>query len=90
MSGLQLRARRPEHAVPAVRDVRGRVQAAARAAEAAAAAGLRAVLKSSHTFNLLDARGAISVTERAGYIGRVRALAKGCAEAWLASSGHAS
>lgn len=34
------------------------------------------VLKCSHTFNLLDARGAISVTERAAYIGRVRALAK--------------
>src|SRR5258708_10111427 len=33
------------------------------------------VLKSSHTFNLLDARGAISVTERTAYIGRVRALA---------------
>src|SRR3990172_1997518 len=36
-------------------------------------------LKCSHTFNLLDARGAISVTERAAYIGRVRALARGCA-----------
>jgi glycyl-tRNA synthetase alpha subunit len=38
------------------------------------------VLKCSHTFNLLDARGAISVTERANYIGRVRNLAKLCAE----------
>lgn len=37
-------------------------------------------LKSSHRFNLLDARGVISVTERAAYIGRVRALAKGCCE----------
>ena len=36
-------------------------------------------LKCSHAFNLLDARGAISVTERAAYIGRVRALARGCA-----------
>ena len=44
-------------------------------------------LKASHLFNLLDARGAISVTERATYIGRVRALAKGCCEAWLAGSG---
>ena len=35
-------------------------------------------LKASHLFNLLDARGVISVTERAAYIGRVRALAKGC------------
>lgn len=38
------------------------------------------VLKASHTFNLLDARGAISVTERARYIGRVRNLAKACAK----------
>jgi glycyl-tRNA synthetase alpha chain len=42
-------------------------------------------LKCSHTFNNLDARGAISVTERAGYIGRVRALARGCAEGFLNS-----
>ena len=47
-------------------------------------------LKASHLFNLLDARGVISVTERAAYIGRVRALAKGCCEAWLASRGHAA
>jgi glycyl-tRNA synthetase alpha chain len=38
--------------------------------------GYEMVLKCSHTFNLLDARGAISVTERAAYIGRVRALAR--------------
>jgi glycyl-tRNA synthetase alpha chain len=42
-------------------------------------------IKASHTFNLLDARGVISVTERAAYIGRVRALAKACCEAWLAT-----
>jgi glycyl-tRNA synthetase alpha chain len=42
-------------------------------------------IKASHRFNLLDARGVISVTERAAYIGRVRALAKACCEAWLAS-----
>jgi glycyl-tRNA synthetase alpha chain len=42
-------------------------------------------IKASHRFNLLDARGVISVTERAAYIGRVRALAKVCCEAWLAS-----
>jgi glycyl-tRNA synthetase alpha chain len=42
-------------------------------------------IKASHCFNLLDARGVISVTERAAYIGRVRALAKGCCETWLAS-----
>ena len=44
-------------------------------------------LKASHLFNLLDARGVISVTERAAYIGRVRALAKGAATAWLKSQG---
>jgi glycyl-tRNA synthetase alpha chain len=41
-------------------------------------------IKASHLFNLLDARGVISVAERAAYIGRVRTLAKGCCEAWLA------
>ncbi len=40
-------------------------------------------LKCSHTFNLLDARGAISVTERTGYIGRIRNLARACAEGFL-------
>jgi len=43
------------------------------------------VLKSSHAFNLLDARGAISVTERAAYIGRVRALARAVAQAYYDS-----
>ncbi|WP_439579054.1 glycine--tRNA ligase subunit alpha [Elioraea sp.] len=42
-------------------------------------------IKASHRFNLLDARGVISVAERAAYIGRVRALAKACCEAWLAA-----
>jgi glycyl-tRNA synthetase alpha chain len=41
------------------------------------------VMKCSHTFNLLDARGAISVTERASYIGRVRNIARLCAEAYI-------
>jgi len=40
-------------------------------------------LKCSHTFNLLDARGAISVTERTGYISRIRNLARRCAEEYL-------
>ncbi len=43
------------------------------------------VLKASHSFNLLDARGAISVTERAAYIGRVRALARAVAKAYYES-----
>ena len=41
-------------------------------------------MKASHLFNLLDARGVISATERQSYIARVRALAKGCCEGWLA------
>jgi len=40
-------------------------------------------LKCSHTFNMLDARGAISVTERTSYIARVRNLARHCAEGFL-------
>jgi glycyl-tRNA synthetase alpha chain len=47
--------------------------------------GYEMVLKASHTFNLLDARGAISVTERAAYIGRVRALARAVAQAYFES-----
>ncbi|MBB44079.1 MAG: glycine--tRNA ligase subunit alpha [Rhodospirillaceae bacterium] len=39
-------------------------------------------IKCSHIFNLLDSRGAVSVTERAAYIGRVRTLARGCCESW--------
>jgi glycyl-tRNA synthetase alpha chain len=40
-------------------------------------------MKASHTFNVLDARKAISVTERARYIGRVRNLARRCAEGFV-------
>jgi glycyl-tRNA synthetase alpha chain len=43
------------------------------------------VLKAAHTFNLLDARGAISVTERAAYIGRIRNLARSVAASYLDS-----
>src|SRR5690606_17647869 len=43
------------------------------------------VLKAAHTFNLLDARGAISVTERAAYIGRIRNLARSVAASYLES-----
>jgi glycyl-tRNA synthetase alpha chain len=62
------------------------------AAEAEDKAGRRIVMahpaydqciKASHLFNLLDARGVISVTERQAYIGRVRALAKACADAFV-------
>jgi glycyl-tRNA synthetase alpha chain len=44
-------------------------------------------IKASHIFNLLDARGVISVTERQSYILRVRELAKACGKAWLATEG---
>jgi glycyl-tRNA synthetase alpha chain len=47
--------------------------------------GYEMVMKCSHAFNLLDARGAISVTERAAYIGRVRALARAAAQAYYAA-----
>ncbi|MGE3905365.1 MAG: glycine--tRNA ligase subunit alpha [Reyranellaceae bacterium] len=47
-------------------------------------------IKASHNFNLLDARGVISVTERQAYIGRVRALSKACCEQWLKSQGEAA
>jgi glycyl-tRNA synthetase alpha chain len=45
------------------------------------------VIKASHTFNLLDARGVISVTERQSYILRIRDLAKECGAAWLQTAG---
>ena len=45
-------------------------------------------LKASHLFNLLDARGVISATERAAYIARVRVLARACCTAWLHAHGH--
>ena len=48
-------------------------------------------IKTSHMFNVLDARGAVSVTERTAYIARVRALARRCAESYLAdreAQGH--
>jgi glycyl-tRNA synthetase alpha chain len=47
--------------------------------------GYEMILKAAHTFNLLDARGAISVTERAAYIGRIRNLARAVAQAYYDS-----
>ena len=47
-------------------------------------------IKASHAFNLLDARGVISVTERQSYILRVRELAKACGAAWLKTEGGAN
>ena len=48
------------------------------------------VLKASHLFNLLDARGAIAVAERQSYIGRIRDLCKACASAWVALEAKAA
>jgi glycyl-tRNA synthetase alpha chain len=47
--------------------------------------GYEMILKAAHTFNLLDARGAISVTERAGFIGRIRTLSRLVAQAYVES-----
>jgi glycyl-tRNA synthetase alpha chain len=47
--------------------------------------GYEMILKAAHTFNLLDARGSISVTERAGYIGRIRTLSRLVAQAYVES-----
>ncbi len=47
-------------------------------------------IKASHAFNLLDARGVISVTERQSYILRVRELAKACGAAWMKTAGAAA
>ena len=54
-------------------------------AEALALPAYEQVLKAAHSFNLLDARGAISVTERAAYIGRIRNLARSVAQSYLDS-----
>jgi len=54
-------------------------------AQALALPAYEQVLKAAHTFNLLDARGAISVTERAAYIGRIRHLARSVAQSYLDS-----
>lgn len=42
------------------------------------------ILKCSHAFNVLDARGVISVSDRAGYLGRIRKMARGIAEQFVA------
>jgi glycyl-tRNA synthetase alpha chain len=60
-------------------------QAQALMADQLALPAYEQVLKAAHSFNLLDARGAISVTERAAYIGRIRNLARSVAQSYLAS-----
>jgi glycyl-tRNA synthetase alpha chain len=80
-SHLQLRAQRRRLPVHRLRRAREAGQAPDGAA--AGAAGLRAGAQGRHSFNLLDARGAISVTERQQYILRVRTLARSVAQAYL-------
>ena len=74
--GLQLRARRHRDAVPALRRRRERMRAHAGERKLALPAYDQCI-KASHVFNLLDARGVISVTERQAYIGRVRDARQG-------------
>jgi glycyl-tRNA synthetase alpha chain len=59
---------------------------ASRAMNTPVLAAYEQTLHCSHFFNLLDARGALSVRERAAYIGRVRNLARQCAQAWVAKN----
>ncbi len=90
----QFRIFRRRHAVQAIRDGRGGLQEISRGGLAKNEDGKREAhlmalpaydqcIKASHVFNLLDARGVISVTERQSYILRVRELAKACGEAWV-------
>ena len=51
---------------------------------------LEQAIEASHVFNLLQARGVISVAERQAYIGRVRDLAKGACQAWMEKNGWAA
>ena len=79
-------------AVPAFQRRRGRMPRAAREGRAGerhlmALPAYDQCIKASHAFNLLDARGVISVTERQSYILRVRELAKACGAAWLKTAG---
>ena len=71
--------------VPMLLDLFGRYETEARTliAQELVLPAYEYTLKCSHNFNLLDARNAISVTERTAYIGRIRNLARACAEAYL-------
>ena len=85
---LQFRARRHRDAARAFPRRREGMQGAARQGRGRQAASMvlpayDQAIKASHIFNLLDARGVISVTERQAYILRVRDLANACCAAWL-------
>jgi glycyl-tRNA synthetase alpha chain len=84
ISMLQRQFADMEAAVPALLEARGRQ------GQPLVLPAYDHVLKASHLFNLLDARGSIAVAERASYIGRIRELCRRCAEAWLALEGGAA
>ncbi|HSZ50349.1 MAG TPA: glycine--tRNA ligase subunit alpha [Caulobacteraceae bacterium] len=84
VSMLQRQFADMEAAVPALLEARGRQ------GQPLVLPAYDHVLKASHLFNLLDARGSIAVAERASYIGRIRELCRRCAEAWLALEGGAA
>jgi glycyl-tRNA synthetase, tetrameric type, alpha subunit len=69
------------------REVRRIVASKGRQGQALVLPAYDHVLKASHLFNIMDARGAIAVAERQSYIGRIRDLCKLCAEAWVQSQG---
>jgi glycyl-tRNA synthetase alpha chain len=71
-----------EHEVPRILDSRGRK------GEQLVLPAYDHVLKASHLFNIMDARGAIAVAERQSYIGRIRDLCKMCAEVYVAQQGE--
>jgi glycyl-tRNA synthetase alpha chain len=75
---LQRQFAEMEAAVPALLNARGRQ------GQPLVLPAFDHVLKASHLFNLLDARGSIAVAQRASYIGRIRELCRRCAEAWVA------
>jgi glycyl-tRNA synthetase alpha chain len=75
---LQRQFAEMEAAVPALLNARGRQ------GQPLVLPAFDHVLKASHLFNLLDARGSIAVAQRASYIGRIRDLCRRCAEAWVA------
>ena len=92
---LQFRGGRHRHAVPPLRRRRKRMPSLLERGAGAGPNGRHTlavpayeqVIKASHNFNLLDARGVISVTERQSYILRIRELAKACGAAWLQTAG---
>jgi glycyl-tRNA synthetase alpha chain len=72
----------------AEKQVRPLLEAKGREGQALVLPAYDYVLKASHLFNLMDARGAIAVAERQSYIGRIRDLCKACAQEWVRGQGE--